>query len=187
MLLDMQVRGLSAESLMSAAADFCESASWALARGDAPRSQLFLETAVSLMLRRQRERARSDTRPRPIIVIEDDADIRDAVCDLLLEAGYDVLCFSNGAEALDHLRVRPSAALVLLDLSMPVMDGWTFHRRCREDGRLARIPVIAISASSAAGPPAVRVLRKPVCIDDLLSAVFEAIDGPAGRVISAGH
>jgi CheY-like chemotaxis protein len=162
---------------MSAAAELCEVASWALATGDAPRATSLLEAAESLMFRRK-QLTGADHRSGPIIVVEDDDAIREAVSDFLIEAGYDVLAFPNGEEALDHLRRQPAAGLVLLDLMMPVMDGWTFHERFMQDDRLAKIPVVAISASGVPGPAAVRVLPKPLRLKDLLAVVTQTVESP---------
>jgi CheY-like chemotaxis protein len=67
--------------------------------------------------------------PRPqgtILVVDDDTDLREAVVEALRSEGYRVTAAKNGADALSHLRLeRP--ALVLLDLMMPVMDGWRFR------------------------------------------------------------
>src|SRR5206468_8081081 len=81
-----------------------------------------------------------------ILVVDDDADIRDSLADILSDAGYEVRCFANGAEALDHLRREGAAALIILDLMMPGMNGWTFCEEQHRDERLAAIPVIAMSA-----------------------------------------
>ena len=67
---------------------------------------------------------------RPILVVDDDRAIREVVADILESADYRVRTASNGAEALDQIRVESPAA-VLLDLMMPIMDGWEFLERCR--------------------------------------------------------
>jgi CheY-like chemotaxis protein len=155
---------------MSAATQLCENAAWSLAAGDASRSKTLMEAACCMVSRR-----RNPERSGPIVVVEDDPCTREAVTALLLDEGYEVLGFANGAEALAYLKRRPFVALVLLDLMMPVMDGWTFHRAFMGDSTLAGIPVIAISASAESAPPSVRVLPKPLRLDDLISAVSEAV------------
>ena len=111
------------------------------------------------------------------MVVEDDADIADAVATTLEDNGYAVVVAANGQEALDKLRAgasRPS--LILLDLMMPVMDGWQFRAAQAADPTLSDIPVILLSAHvdvrAAAGRiAAVGWLKKPMDLRDLLTAV----------------
>jgi CheY-like chemotaxis protein len=117
----------------------------------------------------------------PIFVIDDDADIRDSLADLLNDAGYPVRCFANGAQALDDLRHEGKASLIIFDLMMPGMDGWSFREEQRHDQRLAAIPVIAISAVADLEPPwppsprETTLLCKPVDLDLLLDRVAEEV------------
>lgn len=100
-----------------------------------------------------------------ILVVDDDGDLRRSLVELLEEQGYAVSCASNGEEALAVLeRERPNA--ILLDLTMPVMDGWTFRRRQQADPRFAGIPTVVITASysderQVAGLGAAAFLAKP--------------------------
>lgn len=113
----------------------------------------------------------------PIVVIDDDDDIRDSLAEILTDAGYSVLCFSGCAEALEHLRHEGSASLILLDLMMPGMSGWTFREEQSHDERLASIPVIAMSAVADLEPPTPEtpLLCKPVNLDVLLDRVAEQV------------
>jgi CheY-like chemotaxis protein len=86
-------------------------------------------------------------RPARILLVEDDTDVRLAVAELLEEEGYEVVCAQNGEEALAELAAPAAPSAILLDLTMPVMDGWTFRRRQRSDPRLAAIPTVVISAN----------------------------------------
>src|ERR671939_112649 len=84
---------------------------------------------------------------RNVLVVEDEAAIREIVCEILSWAGYDVRTARNGREALDLLRhagQRPD--VIVLDITMPVTDGVTFRRTQLRDPELSRIPVIAASA-----------------------------------------
>ena len=81
-----------------------------------------------------------------ILIVEDDPDSREALTMLLEGEGRPVVCASNGREALDQLNRAPAACLILLDLMMPVMDGWEFRRAQNDDPNLARIPTIVVSA-----------------------------------------
>jgi len=111
-----------------------------------------------------------------VLVVDDDNDIRDALGETLKDEGYRVMSFQNGKEALDYLQHGGGADLILLDLMMPVMDGWTFRRELQKDPKLAAIPVIAITAAGphqASTIQVEKVIPKPVRIDKLLDAVAE--------------
>jgi CheY-like chemotaxis protein len=81
-----------------------------------------------------------------ILVVDDDPDIREALQDALEDEGYSVLLAANGAEALTALASRAPPSLILLDLMMPVMDGFTFRAKQLEDPRFASVPVVIVSA-----------------------------------------
>jgi CheY-like chemotaxis protein len=109
-----------------------------------------------------------------VLVVDDDEDIRESIADALRECGYEVAVAINGRDALMKLRdgVRPS--IILLDLMMPVMDGWQFRAQQTEDPGLADIPVIIISAAGAnPGVPegTCAYLRKPFNLRDLLREI----------------
>ena len=108
-----------------------------------------------------------------ILVVDDDRGAMEALSDILEYDGYRVDRARNGLEALEYLRTtRPCPSLVILDLLMPVMDGWEFRIRQKEDPELKDIPVLVVTAISAtAGIDAVRILRKPVDINELLKTV----------------
>jgi two-component system response regulator MprA len=109
----------------------------------------------------------------PILVVEDDVDIRECYQSLLERAGYRVTTATNGQEALDELsRQRP--ALILLDLMMPVMSGPEFLEAMRTDGSTDDIPVLIVSAYGEIADATAGVagfLRKPVELEELLNAV----------------
>jgi CheY-like chemotaxis protein len=110
------------------------------------------------------------------MVVEDDFAIRETLRELLEEEGYRVTQAANGAEALARLRDVIVPRLILLDLMMPVMDGWEFRQAIESDPRLAAIPVIVISADHGLEQKidAMHVegyLPKPFELDRLLEAV----------------
>ncbi len=116
----------------------------------------------------------SNGRAQPVLVVEDDEDVRDAVATILADEGYVVVTAAHGREALDVLANGARPCLVLLDLMMPVMDGWQVLEEMQQHASLATIPVIVLSASREAGPPAPNVrryLKKPVGLDVLLREV----------------
>jgi CheY-like chemotaxis protein len=119
------------------------------------------------------------THPR-ILLVEDDPALREALAEVLAERGYEVACAGDGREALRALEGRPVPAVILLDLAMPVMDGWAFRAAQRRDPAIAEIPTIVLSASlgerdaslESLAPAA--ALTKPFDLDRLLDALRSA-------------
>src|SRR5688572_25956418 len=106
-----------------------------------------------------------------ILVVEDDPAVLQALSIVLEQEGYDVETAANGREALESVRNgRPD--LILLDLWMPVMNGWEFLERLRHDGSAEQeLPVIAVTAdakAAARGLPVQAVVTKPMDVDALL-------------------
>jgi len=120
---------------------------------------------------------------RQILVVDDDSAIREAISEVLQEDGYSVVTAANGQEAMAQLsaaRDQPPG-LILLDLMMPVMDGWQFLDRYAEDDTLPPVPIIVISANLAASGGIHRrdvllYLKKPLDIDRLLETVHTWCD-----------
>src|SRR5579859_7245818 len=115
-----------------------------------------------------------------VLVVEDDEDIRGFVSIVLADAGYAVTEAANGAEALQRLQ-QASPQVILLDMKMPVMDGWEFADRYRAMSE-ARAPIIVMTAARDARirgseVNAVDVLSKPFDLDDLLSVVARVAGG----------
>jgi DNA-binding response OmpR family regulator len=116
-----------------------------------------------------------------ILIIEDDADIRDSLEEVLRCASYRVQKAENGKAALELLeRSRSVPDLILLDLMMPVMDGWDFRQRQLERPEWRNVPVIVISAGGnveqkAAHLSAVGWIKKPLEISTLLGAVERSL------------
>jgi CheY-like chemotaxis protein len=114
---------------------------------------------------------------RTILVVEDDSDISEAVTAILGDYGYSVHAAANGQEALDRLRTfNPLPRLILLDLMMPVMDGWQFRAAQAADPALAAIPVVLVSADVGVAQAAEQLavaawLRKPVDIRALIAVL----------------
>jgi CheY-like chemotaxis protein len=108
-----------------------------------------------------------------ILIVDDDADIRDSLGSLLEGEGYAVACAANGREALDRLRAGLLPCLILLDLMMPVMDGLAFIAQQTADPTLAGIPVVVITAAGQTKTASLPrpVLSKPIQIETLLNTV----------------
>jgi CheY-like chemotaxis protein len=112
--------------------------------------------------------------PAPILVVDDDTDLRETLGELLHEEGYEARLCENGRVALEELRHGPRPRLILLDLMMPEMNGWQFREAQLEDARLRDIPVVVMTASRGFdGHPitASEVLFKPIGLGELISAV----------------
>ncbi|MDB4965590.1 MAG: response regulator [Myxococcales bacterium] len=109
--------------------------------------------------------------PARIVVVDDDSAICEALCDVLGDAGYDVVAFANGREAMGALTPRP--ALFIIDLMMPELDGWELIDELKRTAPLADIPICVMSAiGNTHSPPKVAaVLPKPVALDTLLETV----------------
>ena len=113
---------------------------------------------------------------RTVFIIEDDLDTREMLGKFLELEGYRVETAANGRQALDRLADGATACVIVLDLMMPVMDGWQFRRRQVEDERLAKIPTIVVSAAGRermAQISADAYLAKPIDMDELLTRVSE--------------
>jgi two-component system response regulator MtrA len=116
--------------------------------------------------------------PIRVLIAEDDAATRAALVMLLQAEGYAADSVSDGRAALAYLRSgTPTPHLVILDLMMPVMDGWQFLRERLKEAALAAIPVVVFTATGALDAPGLRklgaddVLRKPADAGELLAAV----------------
>ena len=113
-----------------------------------------------------------------VMIVEDDADTRDALRDIMATHGFETIEARNGREALAMLRdpavARP--AVIILDLWMPEFDGWKFRDEQTRDPDLAEIPVVVVTASEGADRKAERLrpaafIPKPVDVGELMQAV----------------
>jgi CheY-like chemotaxis protein len=123
---------------------------------------------------------------RRILLVDDDVDLRQSLAEALESAGYLVVQAANGAEAIESLRSSERPAVILLDLLMPVMNGWQFCELKQRDPDTAHIPVLAMSAAVSKDPTSPYYINvddfiaKPVELDALLSKVGQlaAREGP---------
>jgi two-component system, chemotaxis family, chemotaxis protein CheY len=108
-----------------------------------------------------------------ILIVDDDDDVREMLGEVLEEGGYRVASAEDGREALRYLSAHPPPFLIILDLMMPVMDGWQFLHEQRKSPALASIPVAVFSADPQVEhlDCALRV-KKPADLD----RIFELIE-----------
>lgn len=117
-----------------------------------------------------------------ILVVDDDLDVRVTVAEALTESGYVVRTAENGLDAIAVINEGVRPCLIVLDMWMPVMDGYQFMDRLNEDPDLATIPVLILTAADAlkrVGMGEVGVIRKPFPIEALLAM--------AGRFCTGGE
>ncbi len=116
-----------------------------------------------------------------ILVVEDDKAIREVITDLLEMSGYSVETANNGKDALNQLAsVKILPELILLDLMMPVMDGFEFRKQQTKDHRISEIPVLVMSADGHVTDKQERIsaqgyLRKPLDVDHFLETIERVI------------
>jgi CheY-like chemotaxis protein len=109
-----------------------------------------------------------------ILVVEDDKDLRESLSDALEMEGYATVCVENGKAALKHLATGARPCVILLDLMMPVMDGWTFRQEMMKDASLSAIPVVVMTAATPARAAAIAaevVLYKPLHMGRVVGVV----------------
>jgi CheY-like chemotaxis protein len=112
-----------------------------------------------------------DHAKQTILVVEDEPESRETLRDLLELEGYDVETAGNGREALEVLNGSKRICVMLLDLYMPVMDGWQVIEQLRTDGRLTQTNVVIITSAAYKAPPGLPVFEKPLDLDKVMSAV----------------
>ena len=106
-----------------------------------------------------------------VLVAEDDREVRESLTLLLEDSGYHVIAVEDGQAALDELE-RATPCLLLLDLMMPRVSGWSVLATMRSDARLQAVPVCVVSAVAERAPKDVScVLPKPVNVQKLLETI----------------
>jgi len=109
-----------------------------------------------------------------VFIVEDDPDTREMLGKFLELEGFHVETAANGRQALDRLSGGLKASVIVLDLMMPIMDGWQFRREQVRNSALASIPVIVVSAAGKerlANIEANSYLTKPIDLEELLREV----------------
>lgn len=103
-----------------------------------------------------------------LLVVDDDADIRNVLTEILEVMGYEVTAAVDGQEAVALLEYGLEPRAIVLDMMMPRMDGWTFLARIKADPRFEALPVVVASAATEDRPAAADAwLRKPFDVVDL--------------------
>ena len=118
-----------------------------------------------------------------ILVVEDDLDLGETVCEVLKMSGYRTSHATDGLAALQVLGQGELFDLILLDLMMPRMDGWAFREAQLCDKKIKDIPVVVLSAMGEISKPikADLLLRKPVAPETLLETIQKLIRRRTGR------
>ncbi|MGH7933107.1 MAG: response regulator [Candidatus Binataceae bacterium] len=119
--------------------------------------------------------------PASVLVVDDDADALEALVNILELEGFKAAGARNGRVALDYLRSHPVPDLIILDLMMPEMDGWSFRNEIKKDPVLASLPIVVVTAYTAAKVDVDAILVKPIDIERL----FDTMDDLLAR--RAGH
>jgi CheY-like chemotaxis protein len=120
-----------------------------------------------------------------LLLVEDDDDIRDSLREVLQSHGFHVDIAPQGAEALRLLESGQIPHVILLDLMMPVMDGWQFTEALRRS-ELRHLPVIVLSAAQVAPPDVAAVFAKPIDTDQLIPLIrrYARVGGCGTRAAS---
>ncbi len=118
---------------------------------------------------------------RTVLVVDDDVGIRELLTRSLSFEGFDVIEAANGLDALTQLRSGRRPSVIVLDLRMPVMDGWAFRIAQRADPKIARIPVVILSGADTHRfdeIDAVAALEKPVSLSLLADCLHRVLEQP---------
>ena len=115
----------------------------------------------------------------PVLIVEDNDETRNVLQRLLELRGYATATADDGQAALDYLRSGKAACLIMLDLRMPVMDGWTLMRELQSDPALPQIPVVAFSANVEGDVPgAVATIRKAAVDPEVMLDIIDRFSLP---------
>jgi CheY-like chemotaxis protein len=132
----------------------------------------------------------SDATRKPVVLVVDDfADNREMYSEYLAFSGYDVIEARNGKEAIDAAQER-LPDIIIMDLSLPVMDGWEATRRLKADERTRRIPVVALTGHALAGHSkgareagCDSFLAKPCLPDQLVAEIRRMLEGGKANIV----
>jgi CheY-like chemotaxis protein len=110
---------------------------------------------------------------KSVLIVEDDNSIREVLQMFLEYEGYCVMTAANGQEGIEALSRGQSPCLIVLDLMMPIMDGWQFVESIAKNATFAAIPIVVVTAfiEKAQEIKAKLVVKKPIDLNDLLKIV----------------
>src|SRR5437868_11697002 len=135
--------------------------------------------------------AKSTRRPL-VLVVDDFADNREMYSEYLSFSGYDVVEAKNGKEAIDVAQAR-LPDIIIMDLSLPVMDGWEATRRLKADEKTKRIPVVALTGHALAGHSrgakeagCDSFLAKPCLPDQLVAEIRRMLESGKATIKAKG-
>ena len=123
------------------------------------------------------------TERKLILIVDDDESIREILVEVLTNAGFAAVAVSNALDALEHVATYGPPSLVLMDLTMPVMDGRQLLAERRKWSTLSHVPFVLLTANvnaSAAELGAAEVLVKPIGMDELLAVARRYASGRSG-------
>ena len=107
-----------------------------------------------------------------VLLVDDDQELREVMADSLQERGYAVIAVANGLDALKYLQISAAPAIIILDLMMPIMDGYEFLAHQARDPALLNIPVLILTGTPPPGTLATKaVLTKPVHPKELFKMI----------------
>jgi two-component system, chemotaxis family, chemotaxis protein CheY len=121
-----------------------------------------------------------------VLIVDDDVDLLEAVALILEQCGYRILTATSGEQALEQLRVGPRPSLILFDLMMPGMNGWTLRQKLLDTPEYADIPAVVLSGDhmvlrNAPPPRCTSTLKKPVDLATLLQVVKQSCAAAPGE------
>lgn len=108
-----------------------------------------------------------------VMIVDDEADIRDTLADFLSDEGYEVVTAGDGRRALSHLAAGEVPCVIILDLIMPVMNGNELYEHLQQDARLSGVPVIVTTSDPSRAPAGPVTMTKPIDLGRLLTRVRE--------------
>lgn len=123
--------------------------------------------------------------PNPkVLIVEDDASVREGLIDFLTLKGFDPRGSIHGQDALSQLEAGFEPDLILMDLMMPVMDGWQLRQALKKSAQWSKIPILVASAAGEETPASLRVdgiLPKPLNLEHLTEYTFQALERSKAR------
>ncbi len=125
------------------------------------------------------EKQTVNSKYKSILVVEDNKEIQNSLRAALEVEGYSVFTADNGKEGIEQLAKIPTPCMILLDLMMPVMNGWEFVEEISKDIMLSAIPVVVVSAfgDKKGTPKTDGYIQKPIDLDALLNTVSKHCGG----------